>query len=159
MARFRKKKPSGPGAINTSSLPDIVFMLLFFFMVSTTMKEVDLKVQVRNAEATELTKLEKKSLVTYIYVGVPNPQYRGRYGTEPRLQLNDQFASVDDIQSYIVQERESMKENERQQMTVSIKADYDCPMGIITDIKQALRNSQALKISYSAIHGDNFTRN
>lgn len=159
MARFRKKKPSGPGAINTSSLPDIVFMLLFFFMVTTTMKEVDLKVQVRNAEATELTKLEKKSLVTYIYVGVPNRQYRGLYGTEPRLQLNDQFASVDDIQSYIVQERESMKENERQLMTVSIKADYDCPMGIITDIKQALRNSQALKISYSAIHGDNFTRN
>ncbi|HHU57605.1 MAG TPA: biopolymer transporter ExbD [Bacteroidales bacterium] len=159
MARFRKKKPSGPGAISTASLPDIVFMLLFFFMVSTTMKEVDLKVQVRNAEATELTKLEKKSLVTYIYVGVPNRQYQGRYGTEPRLQLNDQFASVDDIQSYIVQERESMKENERQLMTVSIKADYDCPMGIITDIKQALRNSQALKISYSAIHGDNFTRN
>src|SRR5690554_8166422 len=76
MARFRKKKPSGPGAINTSSLPDIVFMLLFFFMVSTTMKEVDLKVQVRNAEATELTKLEKKSLVTYIYVGVPRSEER-----------------------------------------------------------------------------------
>ncbi|WP_088653339.1 ExbD/TolR family protein [Geofilum rhodophaeum] len=159
MAKFRKKKPSGPGAINTSSLPDIVFMLLFFFMVSTTMKEVDLKVQVRNAEATELTKLEKKSLVTYIYVGVPNRQFQGRFGTEPRLQLNDQFASVDDIQSYIVQERESMKENERQLMTVSIKADYDCPMGIITDIKQSLREAQALKISYSAIQGDNFTRN
>lgn len=101
-------------------------------------------------EATELAKLEKKSLVTYIYVGVPMPQYQGRYGTEPRVQLNDQFATVDDIQSYIVQERESLKEADRQLMTVSIKADYDCPMGIITDIKQALRKAQALKINYSA---------
>jgi biopolymer transport protein ExbD len=150
MARFRKKKSGGSGAINTASLPDIVFMLLFFFMVSTTMKEVDLKVRVRSPEATELSKLERKSLVTYIYVGVPNRQYQGRYGTEPRIQLNDQFANVDDIQSYIVQERESLKEIDRPSMRVSIKADYDCPMGIITDVKQALRRAQALGINYSA---------
>ncbi|MCA1745062.1 MAG: biopolymer transporter ExbD [Bacteroidales bacterium] len=150
MARFKKKKPSGPGAINTSSLPDIVFMLLFFFMVSTTMKEVDMKVQMKAPEATELVKLDKKSLVTYIYVGVPMRQYQGRYGTEPRVQLNDQFSTVEDIQSYIVQERESLKENERPLMTVSIKADSDCPMGIITDIKQALRKAMALRINYSA---------
>lgn len=159
MSKFKKKKPSGPGAINTSSLPDIVFMLLFFFMVSTTMKEVDLKVQMKAPQATELAKLEKKSLVTYIYVGVPMRQYQGRYGTEPRVQLNDQFATVDDIQSYIVQERESLKENERQLMTVSIKADHDCPMGIITDIKQSLRKAQALKINYSARQTDHLTYN
>lgn len=149
MAKFKKKKKGGAGAINTASLPDIVFMLLFFFMVSTTMKEVELKVLLRMPEATELSKLEKKSLVTYIYVGVPQRQYQGRYGTEPRIQLNDQFANVDDIQSYIVQERESMRESDRPSMTVSLKADYDCPMGIITDIKQALRRAQALKINYS----------
>ncbi len=149
MAKFKKKKKGGVGAINTASLPDIVFMLLFFFMVSTTMKEVELKVLLRMPEATELSKLEKKSLVTYIYVGVPQRQYQGRYGTEPRIQLNDQFANVDDIQSYIVQERESMRESDRPLMTVSLKADYDCPMGIITDIKQALRRAQALKINYS----------
>ena len=101
-------------------------------------------------EATELSKLEKKSLVTYIYVGVPQRQYQGRYGTEPRIQLNDQFANVDDIQSYIVQERESMRESDRPLMTVSLKADYDCPMGIITDIKQALRRAYALRINYQA---------
>jgi biopolymer transport protein ExbD len=150
MAKFKKKKAGGSGAINTASLPDIVFMLLFFFMVSTTMKEVDLKVAVRTPEATELVKLEKKSLVTYMYVGVPMRQYQGRYGTEPRIQLNDQFSTVDDIQSYIIQERESMRENDRPLMTVSIKADYDCPMGIITDIKQALRRAQALRINYSS---------
>lgn len=150
MAKFRKKKSGQSQSINTASLPDIVFMLLFFFMVSTTMKEVTLMVKMQVPEATELQKLEKKSLVTYIYVGVPSRPYQSTFGSEPRVQLNDQFATISDIQSYIIQERESMRENDRPKMTVSIKADYDTPMGIITDIKQALRRSQALKISYSA---------
>jgi biopolymer transport protein ExbD len=150
MAKFRKKKGSGQQAISTASLPDIVFMLLFFFMVSTSMKEVSLKIQLKQPEATELSKLEKKSLVTYIYVGVPQRQYQTTFGSEPRLQLNDQFATVDDIRNYIAQERESMRESDRSKMTVSIKADYDTPMGIITDVKQALGDAQALKISYSA---------
>lgn len=159
MSKFRQKDKRGVGGLNTSSLPDIVFMLLFFFMVSTSMRDVELKVRIRNPEASEVTKLEKKSLVTYIYVGVPQRSFQSKFGTEPRLQLNDQFASVDDIQSYIVQERESMSENDRPLMTVSIKADYDCPMGIITDVKQALRKAQALKISYSARKGDYIANN
>ncbi len=150
MAKFRKKKSGGQQAINTASLPDIVFMLLFFFMVSTTMKEVDLKVNIRPAEATELAKLEKKELVTFIYVGIPAKKYQSLYGSEPRVQLNDQFASVDDIQSYIAQARDNMKESEQAKMIVSIKADKECPMGVITDIKQALRRAAALKINYSA---------
>ncbi len=150
MAKFRKKGSKSLPAISTASLPDIVFMLLFFFMVSTTMKEVTMKVRISAPEATELAKLEKKSLVTYIYVGVPTRQYQNIYGTEPRIQLNDQFATVEDIQSYIAQERDAMKEADRPKMTTSIKADFDCPMGIITDIKQALRKAQALKINYSA---------
>lgn len=150
MAKFRKEGGKPVPAISTASLPDIVFMLLFFFMVSTTMKEVTMKVKISAPQATELAKLEKKSLVTYIYVGIPTRQYQGLYGTEPRVQLNDQFATVDDIQSYIAQERDAMKENDRPKMTTSIKADFDCPMGIITGIKQALRKAQALKINYSA---------
>ena len=149
MAKFKKKNGSGMTPISTASLPDIIFMLLFFFMVSTSMKEVTFKVQLRSPEATEVEKLEKKSLVTYIYVGIPLKPYQGMFGTEPRIQLNDAFSTVADIQSYIAQEREAMKESDRPKMTTSIKADYDCPMGIVTDIKQALRQAQALKISYS----------
>ena len=148
MAKFRKEKQSGSQNLNTASLPDIVFMLLFFFMVSTSMKEVDMIVKIKSPEATELSKLEKKSLVSYIYVGVP--MNTRKYGTEPRIQLNDTYSTVDDIQSYILQERESMKESDRPKMTVSIKADREVQMGTITDIKQALRKAQALKISYSA---------
>ena len=148
MAKFGKRKRSSQQKINTSSLPDIVFMLLFFFMVSTTMKEVTMMVKIQSPEASEVTKLEQKSLVSYIYVGLPlNTK---KYGSEPRIQLNDSYATVDDIENYIIQERDNMKESDRQKMTVSIKADYDVQMGTITDIKQALRKAQALKISYSA---------
>ncbi len=148
MAVIKKSKKQGQFRVNTSSLPDIVFMLLFFFMVSSNMKEVTLIVKVKLPQATEVTKLEQKSLVSYIYVG--KPAQAKRYGSEPRIQLNDSFATVDDIENYILQEREGLKESDRPKMTVSIKADSDIQMGTITDIKQALRKAQALKISYAA---------
>ncbi|MBP5364468.1 MAG: biopolymer transporter ExbD [Bacteroidales bacterium] len=148
MAKFRKNGKGGQQKLNTSSLPDIVFTLLFFFMVATSMKEVTLIVKIKSPEATEVTKLEQKSLVSYIYVG--QPSNTRKFGTEPRIQLNDSYQTVDDIQNYILQERENMKESDRPKMTVSIKADAQVQMGTITDIKQALRKAQALKISYSA---------
>ncbi len=150
MGKFKKSKSGGQPAINTASLPDIVFMLLFFFMVSTTMKEVDMKVSVVPAQASELVKLERKELVTFIYVGIPMKAFQSLYGTEPRIQLNDQFATVKDIQSYIAQSRDNMRESDQAKMIVSIKADRESPMGVITDIKQALRKAAALKINYSA---------
>jgi len=150
MGKFKKSKSGGQPAINTASLPDIVFMLLFFFMVSTTMKEVDMKVLVSPAQASELVKLERKELVTFIYVGIPLKAFQSLYGTEPRIQLNDQFATIKDIQSYIAQSRDNMRESDQAKMIVSIKADKESPMGVITDIKQALRKAAALKINYSA---------
>lgn len=134
----------------TSSLSDIIFMFLFFFMTVTTMKEVDFKVKFELPQATELQKLEKKSLVTYIYVGKPQEKYRSTLGSETRIQLNDKFAEVEAIQDYIAQEKGSMKEEDQPFMTVSLKVDKDTKMGIVTDIKQALRKAYALKISYAA---------
>jgi biopolymer transport protein ExbD len=148
MAKIRKGDKKEQPKLNTSSLPDIIFTLLFFFMVATSMKEVTLIVRIKVPEATEVTKLEQKSLVSYIYVGKPTNQKK--FGSEPRIQLNDAYATVDDIQNYILQEREGLTESDRPKMTVSIKADYDVQMGTITDIKQALRKAQALKISYAA---------
>jgi len=136
--------------LNTSSLPDLVFAILFFFMMVTTMREVTLKVQFRSPQATEVQKLEKKSLVTFVYVGRPMGEYIATVGTEPRLQLNDKFAEVAEVGGYIAQEKSSMKEEDQPFMTVSIKADYETNMGLITDLKQALREAYALKISYSA---------
>jgi len=150
MSKFRKSGAKELPAISTASLPDIVFMLLFFFMVSTTMREVTLNVKVRLPEATELSKLEKKSLVSYIYVGEPLPKYQKAFGVAPRIQLNDQFANVEDIQDYIIAEREARDEAERPLMITSLKVDENTKMGIISDIKQELRKSAALHINYSS---------
>ena len=150
MSKFKKSGGKELPPISTASLPDIVFMLLFFFMVSTTMREVTLNVQVKLPEATELTKLEKKSLVSYIYIGEPKPQYQKVFGKAPRIQLNDQFAEVRDVQDYIIAERESREEQERKFMITSLKIDENTKMGIVNDVKQELRKSAALHINYSS---------
>ena len=156
MARIRKGEKREMPALNTSSLPDIIFMLLFFFMTVTSMKEVTYKVQISNPAATELTKLEKKSLVRYIYVGTPTQEWRKMFGAETRIQLDDAFAEKSEIGEYIINERSSMKESDQGLMTVSIKADKETRMGIIADIKQELRRAYALKISYAATQRTNY---
>ena len=98
--------------LNTSSLPDLVFAFLFFIMMVTSMREVTLKVQFKSPQATELQKLEKKSLVTFIYVGKPMKELQASMGSETRLQLNDAIADIDEIQDYIAQEKSSMKEED-----------------------------------------------
>lgn len=148
MGRFRQKKSQGQQKINTASLPDIIFMLLFFFMVTTVMRETTLLVKIRLPEATEVQKLERKSLVSFIYVGEPTRS--SLYGTESRIQLNDQFATVADIQEFIAREREARDEVDRKFLTTSIKADKSTRMGVVTDIKQELRKAGAFKLNYSS---------
>ncbi len=150
MSRFKRKGKGEMPAISTASLPDIVFMLLFFFMVSTTLRETTLMVSSRLPSATEVAKLEKKSLVSYIYVGPPIKSFQGLYGTEPRIQLNDSFKSLDDIRDFISSERDAMSESDRPLLTTSLKVDEEARMGIVTDIKQELRKASALKINYAA---------
>ena len=144
----KKKKPAQ--AISTSSLPDIVFMLLFFFMVTTVMRQTDLKVKVVVPQATEIQKLEKKSLVSYICIGSPTESFRAKFGTAPRIQLNDAFASPNQVVEFIEKERAARAEAEVPLMTTSIKADKEAKMGIVTDVKQELRKCNALKLNYSS---------
>jgi len=148
MSKFRKKKKGMP-AISTASLPDIVFMLLFFFMVTTVMRETDLKIQKPKLPyATEVKKLERKSLVSYIYVG----KVKGQNGD--KIQLNDRIADVKDVKYFIFAERDTHSEDEIPLLTTSIKADVESSVGTITDIKEELRNVNALKINYSTLKGD-----
>ena len=150
MGKFSKAGGREMPELNTTSLPDLVFALLFFFMMVTTMREVTLKVDFRSPVATELQKLEKKSLVTFIYVGKPIKELRDKMGSESRIQLNDQIAELSEVGAYIGQEKASMKEEDQPFMTTSIKGDWETTMGIMTDLKQELRKAYALKISYSA---------
>ena len=155
MGKFSKKKDSGTPAISTASLPDIVFMLLFFFMVATVMRENgERKVAVSMPTADQVKKIEKKGLVSYIYVGKPIKKYQAKYGKEPRIQLDDAFANVSDVGPFVLKEKAAKREEEKPLMITSIKADSDVGMGIITDIKEELRKVNALKVNYSTKKGE-----
>ncbi|MCF0184424.1 MAG: biopolymer transporter ExbD [Bacteroidaceae bacterium] len=147
MAGFKKGTREMP-EMNTSSLPDLIFTILFFFMIVTTMREVTLNVKITVPAGTELEKLEKKSAVSFIYVGPPTDQYRAKYGSKPRMQLNNSFADPSMIKDFIAQERQSMEDQAAQ--VVSMKIDRDTKMSLINEIKAQLRQSWALKINYSA---------
>jgi biopolymer transport protein ExbD len=151
---FKKEGKKEMPGISSGSLSDIVFMLLFFFMVTTQMRETENKVVVKIPQASESVKLERKDLSSYINIGTPIRHLQAQYGTDARIQLNDSFKTVDDIRDFVAAERDSKSEADRSFMTICIRADQDVRMGIITDVKQELRRCSALKIMYSARKGE-----
>lgn len=157
MSKFKKKGDGGTPAISTASLPDIVFMLLFFFMVVTVMRDTSLKVENVLPFADQTEKLAKKDLVMYIYAGKPAERYQQQYGTEARIQLNDKYASVSDIQQFIFEERQTKREELVPYLTTALKVDQETNMGLVSDIKQELRKAEALKINYTTKQGNSLT--
>lgn len=137
--------------LNTSSLPDLIFTVLFFFMIVTHMRKTTLKVHYQVPQGTELTKLTRKSAVTYLYIGHPVSSTGGSVRDKGyKLQINDKYADVSTISDFVSNEKGRMSPEDAQRMTVSIKADRHTPMGIITEVKQNLRQAGALRINYSA---------
>lgn len=150
MAVMKKKGEREVPAMATTSLPDVVYIILFFFMLSTSMRDQELLVRYKLPEATEVQKLEKKNLVSYIHIGVPVTHMQAQYGTAPKIQLNDSYKTVKDILDFAASERDNMNEADRASMTICLKADGGTKMGIIADVKQELRRANALKISYAS---------
>ena len=151
-SKYRSDEAKEVPAMSTGSMPDIIFMLIFFFMVTTSMREVSLKVKMKLPEATEVQKLEKKSLVSYIYIGPPTNAKV--YGTESRIQLNDQFAKITDVIPFIESERLARSESDRPLLTTSLKCHEEVRMGLVTDVKQELRKCGAFRINYSTRKGE-----
>ncbi|MBE6210047.1 MAG: biopolymer transporter ExbD [Rikenellaceae bacterium] len=147
---MKKKGDREVPAMSTTSLPDVVYIILFFFMLSTSMRDQELLVHYRVPEATEVQKLEKKSLVSYIHIGQPVLAMQEKFGTAPRIQLNDSYKTTKDILDFVAGERDQLSEVDRALMTICLKADGKTKMGIITDVKQELRRANALKISYAS---------
>jgi biopolymer transport protein ExbD len=135
-------------------MSDIIFMFLFFFMVITTIREATLYVKVKVPVASEVQKLERKALVSYIYIG--QPTNTALYGVEPRIQLNDVYAMTSDIGEFVFVERTRRSEVDKPFLTFSLKVDQETKMGIVTDVKQELRYANALRINYSTRKGDFF---
>jgi len=139
---FRERKKREMPGLNTAALPDLIFTVLFFFMIVTHMRSVPLKVKYKVPAGTEITKLAKKSTVTYIYIG--------KVGNEYCVQLNDKLATADEVEAYVKEERARMQPEDAREQIVSIRADRSAPMKLITEVKQALRRAKAYRINYSA---------
>ena len=163
---FRRRERKMPG-LNTSALPDLIFTVLFFFMIVTHMRDVELLVHYDLPHGTEVQKLAHKSATTYIYVGRQPALNPHSSSLDPQaeqdtffIQLNNRLATVADIRDYVEEERARMNDEDRSRMVVSLKADRDVPMRVIAEIKQALQQSFALRINYSANEkSDGTTRN
>ena len=154
MSKFKKKKGGDLPAISTASLPDIVFMLLFFFMVATVMRDNTLLVSNTLPAADQVQKLDKKDRVMYIYAGKPSARYQDKFGTQARIQLNDKFATVQDVAAFVLAEKASKRQELQNVLTTALKVDGDTKMGLISDIKQEMRKVNALKINYTTRVGD-----
>ena len=139
-----------PG-LNLAAMPDLIFTVLFFFMIVTHMRDVKPQVQYNVPQGTEVDKAVRKSSVVYVFIGKPVDAQGRVVGKESRVQVNDRFVSVSQIGDAIAQERSIMTEEDRQHLVVSIRADRDTEMGLINDVKQALRRAGALNINYSAV--------
>lgn len=149
MSIFRRRSHDIP-ELNTASLPDLIFTILFFFMLVTHMRKVAVKVKYQVPQGTELTKLVKKTAITYLYIGKPMSETGQLAGDSLCIQMNDKLVDVAEIKSYLVKERATMAAEDKKQMSVSIRADKETPMGRIIDIKQSLREANVLNVNYAA---------
>lgn len=147
MAKFSKKTKTSEN-IPTSALPDIIFMLLFFFMVTTVLREQDILVEQKLPQASQLQKLQKKTLISYIYIG--KPKNTAMYGVEPRVQANDALLDTKAIVQWVNQERDLLAEADRGLITISMKSDRDVKMGPISDVQTELREADARRVLYAS---------
>jgi len=148
MGKFKKKSKTSQD-IPTAALPDIIFILLFFFMVTTVMRETNILVNQKLPKAIQLSKLERKSLISYIYIG--EPKQSSIFGKEPKIQVNDVFVEINEIVLFINQEKDKLNEVERDQITIAMKVDVESKMGIVSDVQQELREANARKVLYSSL--------
>ncbi|WP_299116167.1 biopolymer transporter ExbD [uncultured Winogradskyella sp.] len=146
MSKFKKKKGGELPAISTASLPDIVFMLLFFFMVATVMRDNSTMVENTLPIADQIEKL-KKDRTMFIYAGKPSSQY-SNLGTEGRIQINDSFVNLDAIQPAVFEYIATLPEELKDRVVIALKVDEKTNAGIVSDVKQELREANALKIMY-----------
>lgn len=148
MSKFKSKTETKQD-IPTSALPDIIFMLLFFFMVTTVLRDSTIMVKQRIPQAKELTKLQKKSLVKHLYIG--EPKKTELWGKEPKIQANDNFIGTKDIILWVNRQKSTLKEHEREQITIDLKVDEEAKRGLISDVEYQLRKANARKLLYTTM--------
>ena len=147
---FIKRKERRIPDLNTSSLPDLIFTVLFFFMIVTHMRSVPVNVLYRTPEGKQLTRVAKRASTTYVFIGKPLKQLQRTMGDTIVVQVNDRFVPIHRLTDVMREEKERMEAKGEAEPTVVIKADRDVPMGVVADVKNALREANLLRVHYSA---------
>ena len=145
MSLFKRRENRLP-ELNMQSLPDLIFTVLFFFMLVTTMRSVPVKVKYQSPEGTVVSPLKKQSTTLYVFVGNP-PGHRDSLV----IQVNDRYVPIGQVAASVANYRENLLPDERELMTVSMKIDRQVPMGMVNEVKMALREAGALRVHYSAV--------
>ena len=128
------RKNKQKNEISTSSLPDIIFMLLIFFMVTTVMREFEgLDIVLPRAEKIE--KLESKRHTVHMWIT-----------KDGLISVNDRIVDIKNLANVM-----AIKIAQDPKMTVSLKSDDKSRMQLITEVHMQLRNAQALKLNYSTL--------
>jgi len=153
MSKFTNKKSNELPPVNTASLPDIVFMLLFFFMVVTVLRDNDLLVQNTLPKADQVEKLKKDRSV-YIYAGKPSARYIEKVGKEAKVQIGDKYTDVKNVKYALTEAKAKLRPELQDKIMVALKVDEETNSGLVTDIKQELRELNMLKIIYITSPGN-----
>ncbi len=157
--RIERRRERRQPELNMQSLPDLIFTVLFFFMLVTTMRSVPVKVDFRAPEGSEIVKLRKNSSTLYVFVGRPVQAYRQALGDSVVIQVNDRYVPLQQVTAAVNKYCEDLLPDEREQMTVSLKVDRSVPMGVVSQVKMALRQAGALKVHYSAVKTGTVVKN
>ncbi len=142
MSILKKKKKLSVPSLLTYSYANLVFLFLFFFLLMTNYHKSTIKSQFNNTKTTQLTNLERKTLVTLISIQ-PSLDKSGS-----SIQINDSYATVDDIYNFIIKERASLTDKDKKEMIVSLRIAKDTNMGIVNQVKQALLKAGITKVDY-----------
>ncbi len=153
MSKFTKKKGGELPAVNTASLPDIVFMLLFFFMVVTVLRDNDLLVKNTLPKADQVEKLKKDRSV-YIFAGKPSARYQDKYGKEGKIQIGDKYTDISNLKFALTEARQKLLPELQDKVMVALKVDEETNTGLVSDIKQELRDLNMLKLIYITAPGN-----
>ena len=143
----RKKHRSVPG-LNMASMPDLIFTVLFFFMIVTHMRNETVKVKLQVPQGTEVTKSSNKFSTINIYIG------RNDYG-DTQIQVNDRMCSLEQVGTLVQSFKANLSEESQENLIINLRADRNTDMGIVNDLKKELRNVGALTIRYSATEKTN----
>jgi len=147
MSRFQKNGRRKVPSLNTAALPDLIFTLLFFFLLVTNMRTVPVLTQFQLPEASELQKLKEKSLLVYLIVG---KQSKENQEDIFEIQLNSEIITLEDMPFKLQLLKETMEPEEQNQSLILLKIDKDAPMGFVNDIRRNLREAQLQTVYYSA---------